>query len=227
MWEVSNAGQAQVPAWASAMHKGLLSKLGGALVVGELIQSRAGLIGAVEAVLALDAADCSDVKQFCILLALLVGDKHWPDIGLQVQLAMTVRLWAFDGVYFVLCIGPEAMNAATSQVVYKVHLAILPLLCLQTAALACAANEAYNEWQWHGTPKMCAACTTAGSCSLSKQCRCLLGRIPDKLLEAVLAAEVTTSRDGGGFLAWHLLQANVTCCYDRGLVCGPADISMS
>lgn len=57
-------------------------------------------------------------------------------------------------------------------------------------------------------------------------CRCLLGWLPDKLLEAVFAAGVTTSGHGGSFLAWHLLQADITCCYDWGLVRGPADISM-
>ena len=135
------------------MLKGLLGKLGSALVVGELVQSRAGLVGAVEAVLALDAADRSNVKQLCILLALLLSEKHWPDICLQVQLAATVRLWALDGVYFVLCICPEAMEAAFSQVVYKFCFAILPLLCLQAAALACAANAAYINGSVMGAPR--------------------------------------------------------------------------
>lgn len=158
---ISNAGQAQVLALTYAMHEGLLSKLDSALVVGELVQSRAGLVGAVETVFALDAADSSNVKQFCVLLALLVGDKHWPDIFLQVQLAATVRLWALDGVYFVLCTDPEARNAATSHL--STHCA-LPL-CLYF-------NNGLQLWHvlqmrpnGIGTPEMCAACTTAGSCS--------------------------------------------------------------
>lgn len=212
--------------WASSgagcdLYKGLLNKSDSALVVGELVQSRAGLVGAVETVLALYAADGSDVKQLCILLALLFGEKHWPDIFLQVQLAMTVRLWALDGVYFVLCIGPEATNAATSPIVYTLRLAILPLLHFAKCSSSMCGTRGLHECQCYGRPKLCAACITAGSCSdgtLKKQYRSLLGWIPDKLLEAVFAAGVTTSRDGGSFLAWHLLQANVTCCHDRGLV---------
>lgn len=112
-------------------------KIDSALVVGELIQSGAGLIGAVEAVLVFDAADSSYIQQFCILLALLLGHKYWPDILFQVQLAATVSLWAFDGVCFVLDAGPKAINTATSQSIWSKHVVLppTPLFC-HFAALA-------------------------------------------------------------------------------------------
>lgn len=82
------------------------------LVVGELVQSGAGLIGAIEAVLGFDAADSGHIQQLCILLDLLLGHKNWPDVCFQVEVASTVRLRAYDGVCLVLQTCPNQLLEA-------------------------------------------------------------------------------------------------------------------
>lgn len=98
-----------------AKHRGISQQGEGAssLVVGELVQSGAGLIGAIEAVLGFDAADSGHIQQLCILLDLLLGHKNWPDVCFQVEVASTVRLRAYDGVCLVLqtCPGGQEQGS--------------------------------------------------------------------------------------------------------------------
>lgn len=144
---VRSSGCTQVVCcWKGMPSTGGMSQHGesaSSLVVGKLIQSRAGLIGAVEAVLGFNAADSGHIQQLCILLDLLFCHKNGPDVCFQVQVASTVRLWTCDGVCLVLQTCPGCQEPGVD-------------LCNQglgrgcRAYIACASRKIYKTFAMTG-----------------------------------------------------------------------------